>query len=232
VPHVHRVVETVRNDILSSSEFNPASSDRAFTLITPDIGEIHFVPPLLTYLADAAPRIRLRAVSHPKLAASEALASGAADLAVGYFPDLTGAEFFRQKLFENHHVCIVRRAHPAVGDAPLDLETYLAMRHVVVRPEGRAHVFEQYLQQQGLRPKVALEISHFISLPPIIEASDLIATVPRHLADICARYADLRILPAPVAPPAIPVFQIWHRRAHKDLATAWLRGAVQKLFTL
>ncbi|MFG6489800.1 LysR family transcriptional regulator [Roseateles sp. BYS78W] len=232
VPHIRRVVDTVKNDILSGSEFNPATSDRSFTLITPDIGEIHFVPPLLTHLAEFAPRIRLRAVSHPKLAASEALASGAADLAVGYFPDLTGAEFFRQKLFENNHVCIVRRAHPEVGDAPLALDTYLAMRHVVVRPEGRAHVFEQYLQQQGLRPKVALEISHFISLPPIIEASDLIATVPRHLANICARYADLRILEAPVDAPAIPVFQIWHRRAHKDLATVWLRAAVQKLFTI
>ena len=231
VPHVRRVVDTVKNDILSSSEFDPATSDRTFTLVTPDIGEVHFVPPLLTHFAQAAPRLRLRAVSHPKLAASEALASGAADLAVGYFPDLDGAEFFRQKLFDNSHVCMVRRSHPDVGDAPLSLETYLSMRHIVVRPEGRAHVFEQYLQQQGLRRQVALEISHFISLPPILEASDLIATVPRDLADICARYADLRILETPVSPPVIPVFQIWHRRAHKDSATVWLRAAIQRMFT-
>ncbi|MCE4557717.1 hypothetical protein [Pelomonas cellulosilytica] len=99
------------------------------------------MPTLLTHLAEFAPRIRLRALSHRRLAASGAPASGAADPVVNYgglFPgsNLTGAEFFRQKLFENNHVCIARRARRDVGDAPLDLETYLAMR-LVVRPEGR-----------------------------------------------------------------------------------------------
>ncbi|MDT7837914.1 LysR family transcriptional regulator [Aquabacterium sp. OR-4] len=233
-PHVRRVVETVKTEILNSAEFDPATSERIFTLITPDIGEIHFVPPLLAYLAQAAPHLRLRVVSRPRLAASEALASGAADLALGYFPDLDSAEFFRQKLFDNHHVCVVRRGHPGVGDgeAPLSVDAYLAMRHVLVKPDGRAHVFEQYLQQQGLRRDVALEISHFMSLPPIIEASDLIATVPRDLADICSRYAELRIFETPVKAPVIPVHQFWHRRAHKDSATMWLRSSIQKLFAV
>jgi DNA-binding transcriptional LysR family regulator len=231
-PHVQRVMETVKTEILNSSAFDPATSERVYTLITPDIGEIHFVPPLLAHLSAVAPRLRLRIVSRPRLAASEALATGAADLALGYFPDLDGAEFFRQKLFDNHHVCIVRQGHPHAGSAPLSVEAYLAMRHVVVRPEGRAHVFEQYLQQQGLKRDVALEISHFMSLPPIIESSDLIATVPRDLADICSRYAQLRILETPVQAPVIPVYQFWHRRAHKDAATVWLRASIQSLFAV
>lgn len=231
-PHVRRVVETVKTEILNSAEFDPATSERTFTLITPDIGEMHFVPPLLEHLAKAAPRLRLRVVSRPRLAASEALASGAADLALGYFPDLDSAEFFRQKLFDNHHVCIVRRNHPGVGSEPLTVDAYLGMRHVLVKPEGRAHVFEQYLQQQGLKRDVALEISHFMSLPPIIESSDLIATVPRDLADICSRYAELRIVETPVKAPVIPVHQFWHRRAHKDSGTVWLRAGIQRLFAV
>ncbi|WP_083748890.1 LysR family transcriptional regulator [Pelomonas sp. KK5] len=229
-PHVRRVIDTVKTDILNSATFDPATSERTFTLITPDIGEMHFVPPLLAHLAAVAPRLRLRVVSRPKLAASEALATGAADLALGYFPDLDSAEFFRRKLFDNRHVCIVRKGHPGVGRGALSVDAYLAMRHVVVRPEGRAHVFEQYLQQQGLKREVALEISHFMSLPPIIEASDLIATVPRDLADICSRYAELRIFDAPVPAPVIPVHQFWHRRAHKDAAMVWLRDSIQTLF--
>ena len=82
------------------------------------------------------------------------------------------------------------------------------------------------MQQRGLQRNVVLELSHFMSLLPVIEASDLIATVPRDLADLCVRYADLRIVGAPLKSPVIAVHQFWHRRFHKDPANAWLRSVV------
>ena len=69
-----------------------------------------------------------------------------------------------------------------------------------------------------------------MSLLPIIAASDLIATVPHDLAELCARFADIRILPVPLKPPAIEVHQFWHSRAHKELANVWLRGVLASLF--
>lgn len=227
---VRRVIETVKTEILQPTGFEPLRSERTFTLITPDIGEIHFLPPLLARLAEVAPGLRLSAVSRPREAAAEALADGAADLAVGYFPDLKGAGFFQQKLFDNRHVCIVRRDHPRVGDGPMTLKTYLALRHVVVHPDGREHVFEQHLQNKGVKREVVLELSHFMSLLPIIERTDLVATVPRDLADICQHYAQVRIVASPIPSPVIPVHQFWHRRVHKDVASVWLRAQVQSLF--
>ena len=75
-----------------------------------------------------------------------------------------------------------------------------------------------------------LELSHFMSLLPVIENSDLIATVPRDLADVCCRYGTIRIVDAPIKSPVIAVHQFWHRRLHKDPANLWLRGMVQALF--
>ena len=227
---VRRVIDAVKNEILQPAGFDPLRSERTFVVITPDIGEIHFVPPLIRRLAQAAPSLRLKAVSRPPDTAAEALASGAADLALGYFPDLKGAGFYQQKLFENRHVCMVRHDNPYVDDGPLSLDQYLALRHVVVRPDGREHVFEQFLARRGLRRQVALELSHFLSLLPIIEGSDLVATVPSDLAYVCQRYAKVRILASPIASPAIPVHQFWHRRANRDHANRWLRAQVQALF--
>jgi len=227
---VRRVIDTVRTDILQRSAFDPATTDRTFTIITPDIGEINFVPRLLARFAEAAPAAHLRAVARPRLAAAEGLESGSAELAVGYFPDLQKAGFYQQKLFDNPHVCLVRRDHPTIGSR-LTLKEYLAASHAVVRPDGREHVFEQFIQQRGLQRRVLVELSHFMSLLPVIEGSDMVATVPRDLADVCLRYGRLRAVEPPIKSPVIAVHQFWHARFHKDPAIVWLRGIVQSLFT-
>ena len=227
---VRRVIETVKGEILQQSGFDPEKTDRTFTIITPDIGEVNFLPKLLASVSSQAPQARLRAISKSRPAAAESLQAGESELAVGYFPDLHKAGFFRQKLFDSPHVCIVRRQHPGVGER-LNLKQYLELSHVVVQPEGREHVFDLFLERRGIKRRVLLEVSHFMSLLPLIESSDLIATVPSDLAAVCQRYADIRLVDVPIKSPVIPVHQFWHRRFHKDPANLWIRGLVQSLFT-
>jgi DNA-binding transcriptional LysR family regulator len=227
-PAVRRVVDTVRNEILQSHSFDPATSERTFTIITPDIGEINFLPKIVALFAAQAPMLNLRTLAMPRHAAAEALETGEAELAVGYYPDLHKAGFFQQRLFKNSFVCILRNDHPSVGDQ-ITLKQYLDLPHAAVRP-GREHLFEAYLQKKGLKRRVMLETSHFMSLLPIIESSDLIATVPSDLADMCVRHARIRIVAVPLKTPVIEVHQFWHRRFHKDTANIWLRGLVHALF--
>jgi DNA-binding transcriptional LysR family regulator len=227
---IRRVMDVVKTDVLRRARFDPGSTTRTFTLVMPDIGEINFLPKLLERFATDAPNARLRTIAQPRAAAAQALESGLAELAVGYFPDLQRAGFYQQKLFDNPQVCLVRRDHPTIGQQ-LTLKEYLAASHAIVRPEGREHVFEQFMQQRGLRRNVLVELSHFMSLLPVLERSDLVATVPLDLADVCVRYGTLRWLDAPIKSPAIAVHQFWHTLAHKDPGNVWLRGVVRSLFT-
>jgi DNA-binding transcriptional LysR family regulator len=227
-PAVHRVMDTVRNEILQAHTFDPATSERTFTIITPDIGEINFLPKLLTRFTESGARLNIRTLAMPRHAAAEALESGEAELAIGYFPDLHKAGLFQQRLFRNTFVCIIRDDHPTIG-ATMTLKQYLAAPHAAVRP-GREHLFEEFLQQRGLTRRVQLETSHFTSLLPIIEGSDLIATVPRDLADVCVRHARIRIVDVPIKAPTIEVHQFWPRRFHKDAGNMWLRAQVHELF--
>lgn len=222
------VVETIETEILQRSAFDPAVSTRIFTLATPDIGEVNFLPKILMRMARVAPKIGLRTLALPRNSAAEGLESGAAELALGYFPDLKKPGFFRQKMLDTDHVCVVRTDHPDIG-RKITRAQFLAASHAVVKPDGREHVFEQFLLQNGLTRRVVIELSHFMSLLPIVEASDLIATVPRDLAEFFIAHGALRIVETPLDAPSIELFLIWHQRFQKDPAHSWLRSMIHDL---
>lgn len=225
---VHDVITMIESSILQTKRFDPAASTRTFSIATPDIGEVRFLPSLLAHFAVHAPGAVLKTFSLPRHAIAAALEEGDADLAIGYFPDLHKPGFFQQKVFSNELVCIARRDHPTIGSA-LSLKSYLAAGHAVVRPEGRQHVFEQFLEMRGVRRRVAVELAHFMSLLPVLASSDLLATVPRDLAEVCAQFGPIKILESPIKAPRIEVHQIWHGRFNKDPANVWLRTTIYRL---
>ena len=223
------VVQQITHDILQPAGFEAATSQQSFALITPDIAEVNFLPRLLAELANQAPQINLKTLAMPREAAAQALEAGQADLAVGYFPDLQRAGFFQQKLFATPHVCLVRKKHPQVGER-MNLAQFTGLAHAVVRPNGREHVFEQFLQRHRIQRRVVVELSHFMSVLPIVEGSDLVATIPRDLAEFFVRHGQVRYVETPMKSPVIPVHMFWHQRLQKDPAHEWLRRTLYRLF--
>lgn len=226
---VRKILEMVRLDVLRQPPFDPATARRTFTIITPDIGETVFVPKILAHAQAHAPHIALRSVAISSEGAGEALELGKADLAIGYFPDLAKAGFFQQRLFENTFVCIVRADHPRIG-ASLNMAQFMAESHAIVRPAGRTHLFERFLDAQHIKLDVRAELSHFASLLTIIPSSDLVATVPRDIAHVFATLAKLKLVDPPLQPPAFHLMQHWHTVVNADPASIWLRQMVKSLF--
>lgn len=226
---IRDVVRTIESEILQPSAFDPLTSQRVFTLVTPDIAEMNFLPRLLGHLADHAPQVSLKTLAMPRHAAATALESGAAELAIGYFPDLQKAGFYQQRLIRSTHVCLLRKEHATIG-RKLSLSQFLKASHAVVKPDGREHVFEQFLQKKGIERRVVVELSHFMSLLPIVENSELIATVPRDLAAFFVRHGEVRYVDTPMKSPVIDVHLFWHQRFQKDHAHTWLRKLIHDLF--
>jgi DNA-binding transcriptional LysR family regulator len=225
---VKRILDTVRSDILQRPAFDPATEQRAFTIITPDIGEMVFIPKILAYAQQHAPAIAIRSVAISSPGAGEALETGAADLAIGYFPDLAKPGFYQQRLFRNSFVCIVRADHPRIRDT-LGMQEFLNESHAVVRPSGRTHLFERFLESQQITREVSVELAHFASLLTVITTSDLLATVPRDIARVFGQLANIRVIEPPLAAPAFHLKQHWHSRMHADAANNWLRKMVRDL---
>jgi DNA-binding transcriptional LysR family regulator len=226
---VNQVVGTVKAEILAPVKFDCSTSRRTFTLLAPDIAEANLLPDILRTLSTSAPGINLKTLGNPRHVAAESLASGLADLAIGYFPDLQRAGFYRQRLLHSKHVCLARAQHPRSSGA-MGLTDFLQEAHVVVRPEGRMHMFENHLIEKGLSLNIRLVVSHFLCLLPVLESTDLIATVPADLARLCAGYGDLTMFEPPLRIPNTDVNIYWHPRVQKDPGHAWLRRTIHTLF--
>ncbi|SAK59146.1 LysR family transcriptional regulator [Caballeronia temeraria] len=231
VPAAREALARIERGLLDRQHFDPSASTETFSIALSDVGEIVFLPRLLQAFAKEAPNANLRSVSASHGDVERGLEAGDIDLAVGYFPDLRGNNFFQQRLFSHRFICLMRRDHP-FANQPLTLERFMACGHAVVRAEGRSQeVLENYLDKERVRRRAVLETPHFMSLPFILSRTDLIATVPHAIGfAYVAEHASITLAEPPLPLPRFDLKQHWHRKFHNDARTMWLRGIVASLF--
>ncbi|SAK62418.1 LysR family transcriptional regulator [Caballeronia arvi] len=231
VPAAREALARIERGLLDRQHFDPSSSSDTFSIALSDVGEIVFLPRLLQAFAKHAPGANLRSVSASHGDVERGLEAGEIDLAVGYFPDLRGNNFFQQRLFSHRFICLMRRDHPFANE-PLTLERFLACGHAVVRAEGRSQeILENHLDKERVRRRAVLETPHFMSLPFILSRTDLIATVPHAIGfAYVAEHASITLAEPPLPLPRFDLKQHWHRKFHNDARTMWLRGIVASLF--
>lgn len=215
---VREVLQRVQGEVLAPATFDPATAVRTFTLASADYAEWLLLAPLVSRIARSAPAVDL------VLVRSGALHEGlqVADLAVAPLgPHLEAAR--SRPLIEDGFACVVRRDHPRVGDA-LDLETFLALPHVLIAPRGQpGGVVDLFLDQRGLKRRVAVRVGTFLVAPGLIARTDLVLTLPRRLAHRAAETLPLRVVEPPIALPTFTLHAAWPERLHHDPGHAWLR---------
>jgi DNA-binding transcriptional LysR family regulator len=101
----------------------------------------------------------------------------------------------------------------------------------VVEAPTRTHgLLEVYVQKRGIHRNVALTTPHFMSVPEILAATDLIATVPDAIADVFADFRRLTRLELPFRSPVFETHLHWSKSVHADPANRWLRGVLFQAF--
>lgn len=221
---------TLHGALNQQLRFDPANSQRSFTLAVTDIGEIYFLPVLMDALAERAPGVSISTVRNSGATLTDDMESGKLDLAIGLLPHLQ-AGFYQRRLFHQRYVCMFREQHPAVS-LPLTLENFLALEHVVVVSGGTGHSeVDAMLERAGIQRRIRLTVPHFIAVGHILQRTDMIATVPERFAARCLAPFGLTAVPHPVSLPDIAIKLFWHARYHRDPASRWLRQLVFELFS-
>jgi DNA-binding transcriptional LysR family regulator len=212
------------------ASFDPASSERRFTLAMTDVGEMYFLPVLMDALAQAAPGVTLNVVAVTSASLKDDMSSGRTDLALGLLPQLQ-AGFFQQSLFRQPYVCLMRERHPLSQSDALTLSDFAAASHVRVIAAGTGHGrVDEALERQGLQRRIRLTVPHYVALGDVLGHSDLIATVPERFARrVCGPFA-LTTRPLPLEVEGSAIHQFWHARLHKDPGHQWLRTLVAQCF--
>ena len=201
--------------------FEPLSAHRRFTIVMTDIAEAVILPHVLNACRVQAPGIAFRTLQLPAELMGQALRSGEVDLLVGYIPGLRGVR--RQGLFRSDYVSIAGSHHPA-AQGGLSRETFLGCRHALAEAQGTGHfVLEKTLLRLAPDLRIGARVPHFLALPMIVAASDMVATVPRPLARLMRGAASIVMFETPLPLPTLPIVQFWHERFDGDPASRWLR---------
>jgi DNA-binding transcriptional LysR family regulator len=101
----------------------------------------------------------------------------------------------------------------------------------VVVSAGTGHgQVDDWLKRRGVQRRVRLTVPHFMSVGYILQRTDLIATVPEHLALQLAEPFSLSLRALPSRLPAAPIHLLWHARVQQDEGNRWLRRVVIDLF--
>ena len=183
---VHGGMTTIRAGLSAGVDFDPERSERRFTLLMTDVGEISFLPIVLSAVRHRAPHVDITVMESGLAGYEDLLENGMVDLAIGRIKltDTLCSELIHTSPF----VVLVSHTHPRLATAPdgrrvLSYADYLAAPHVLVQPRGASgDPVREALGEDAHKRRVGLSIPHATVLPMIIADTELIATVP----EVCA----------------------------------------------
>jgi DNA-binding transcriptional LysR family regulator len=208
--------------------FDPATADRNFAIMTNDFVAFALLPPLLSRLREEAPRVKLQVRAWQEHTVPPDLARGDVDLVLGFNRGLPPGHQ-AARLFDDRFVFIARKGHPLVkGKIPLAVYTKLS--HIIVSQETNARgVVDDALARKGLTRNVALRLSHFLLVPPVVAVTDHVAAISELVARPMARQLPLQLLEMPIEAGGATVHAAWHERTAVSPAHAWLRRTIEEV---
>ena len=217
------VVKQILNDInmlLQPARFDPLTADFTFTLAATDYALKAVVVPFIAALKVRAPNIRVRVIPVEPERLTAQFEQGKIDLAL-LTPSTTPGDLHSRTLYEERYDCMLRADHPDAR-APLSLDRFCALEHILVSYEGESFwgVTDDALAKVGRKRRVGLSVSSFLVLPEVLAVSEMITVVPSRLAS--AR-ASICVQEPPVAIQGFTKSMAWHERTHRDPAQQWLR---------
>lgn len=227
VPLVDEAMLHIQRATRVRSGFDPTTSEREFVIAASDYAAALIVGPLRGILRQEAPHVVVDIV--PTSGVQGALADySRMDLLVGPMGyKMQGAT---KQLFRDSFVAVADAGNPLLQLPRLTLEDIVGVPHAVgYFGEGISTPADKLFEKRGVRRRVAAVVAGFLSLPLMVEGTDLVALVPRMLASRAQRGASIEVLEfAGELEAALVEAMYWHPSLTEDPANAWLRSVVQR----
>jgi DNA-binding transcriptional LysR family regulator len=244
-PQVHAALSQLQAAFAPPS-FDPATTDRRFTLVAGAYACAILIPPLVARMAERAPKAEL-VVAHAAADLLEQLDSRRADFVLG--AAAAGPERLARETLLTESLTWVVRAEHDLAQGPVTLEALVAAPHVVIgrdRPgfgelgpiEGpltmRASwedfgAFEAELVSRGLTRRIGVVVPDTYSALAVVRRSDMAALIPRRLAMLSVQMGLLRLIEPPYRSPPVDMSMIYLRDRLAEPAMAWMRDQLREL---
>lgn len=220
---LHEALAQIDAAVSDPDSFEPVAFTGDLSLGLTSIGEQTFLPPIMAALAreDARPRLSVERLDSDQV--EDGLVRGSIDLALTV--SLMGTpRLWRTPVRSVEYVALSSKNHPLPATGP---DMFEGRRFVRVSVRG-GHVFPlQALTEHGLMPQVALTIEEYSTVPAVLEATDLVVLLPRHVAEVfCGWFPTLRIADLPWPAQSTPVALYTRSETSLSAAQRWFRELV------
>ena len=230
VEPVREALRSVDLLIHTGPVFDPATSNRKFTIMSSNYCASVFLPRVVAHVATHAPGVYL--VMQPINNPIERIFAGEIDLCITA-DDMSllsahgGVEKIHSELlFSDEFVCVVARDHPLDGDVSLD--ELFSYPHVGVQMFGTVNTMESaWIEQHrpGYKPNAV--VADFPLVAPMVTQSRYVGVMPARMAELSARALQIRTFATPFTMPTLNEAMMWHVRHMGDPAHVWLRSVVR-----
>lgn len=243
-PQVRAALSQLQAALLPS-DFDPATSERRFSIVAGAYASAILAPPVVNYLAKAAPHVDL-AIAEVAPDVLERMDARRIDFMVGGV--LTAPErFARETILTEDLAWVVRVDHPLTHRNHVDLEALVSIPHVAISKslpglvddgtERRAFVsraswedsgaLAAALAARGLSRRVGVTVPDTYSALVIASRSDMAALIPRRLALLSAQSGRVKLIDPPYESPTVDLTLLFLKERLAEPAVAWMRDTIR-----
>ena len=228
-PLARSIIEPVRQSLRGFevtlnklNRFDPATTEKEFTLALRDVLESTVLPPLMVALEQAAPQAKVAAVQVDRRELESELQAGTLDCAIDVLLPLS-PEIRHVRILADRTLVVARRGHPRLQGG-ITLDAYLEEEHILASSRRKGPGIEDFeLSRLGLQRKIRLRCQHYFAACRVVSQTDLILTMPERYARVANQQFDNQLLALPLEMPAWDVYLYWHANVEDDPANKWLR---------
>lgn len=227
LPTVQEALRQMEATMDRSPEFDPAASDREFSLAASDYTVSILADPLLRRVKQAAPGIRLELHPIPTDMSFSSHGIVKHDVVVGP----TGYDFpgRRLELFRDRFVCVVDPANPRLKDGALSLADLAELPHAKATfGHEQPTPADRQLDELGVRRHVQVTVVGWLTVPFVVAGTGLVAIVPERLARRVADTVRLTVVEPPFGQVDLIETAHWHPSRAADPAVRWLLRTLQE----
>jgi DNA-binding transcriptional LysR family regulator len=208
--------------LLVDDAFDPRRSTRRFAIMMQDHVAHLVVPALITRVHAVASGVTVDVLPWQSPATMRQERLHAIDLLISCSEaEIPG--FQREPLFTDTEVTVVRKRHPSLSRLK-KLAPFLDARHVAVVGRGLAEdPVDAWLRQERVSRRIVLKVPSYLQALHAVARADLIAVVPKRLAESHAKALGLTMLRPPIDPGTYQEYLFHPRRMTHDPASLWLR---------
>ena len=234
-PVVRNVLTSIDKAVQPKKNFDAASASRVFRIMVSDYGEATLMPAVLTEVGKLAPGITFDLMTPSDVSFLD-VEQGKVDLVINRF-DSMPQSFHQTTVWQDEFACVLSAENPINAD--FNLESYLQAQHVWVSKTGmgigvgvnprdvqRLGWVDEALGRIGSKRDITVFTRHYRTAVLFAALKDLVATVPRRLAELETNNPGVVIKPPPFEIPPFELKMAWSPLLQNNPGHQWIRRLI------